>query len=152
MAFNKSKEHAKLTRSMSSNEVFTRADAFDLKNLDIQLEKKLSKVLIEEIGASFPSSKCKSEEWEIDVSKLDIRYVIAKGTYGTVFRGTYDGKDIAGNQLLLSLWKIVALVRCIWSKRVLYTCCPYQLLNRMVSYYPYQTCKGDLKCTMHTCY
>ncbi|XP_078160238.1 serine/threonine-protein kinase 52-like [Carex rostrata] len=95
MDLNKSKEHAKLTRSMSSNEVFTRADAFDLKNLDIQLEKKLSKVLIEEIGASFPSSKCKSEEWEIDVSKLDIRYVIAKGTYGTVFRGTYDRKDVA---------------------------------------------------------
>lgn len=101
MDSNKSEENANSRRSLSGKEIFTRADTFDLKNLDIQLEKKLSKVLIKELGASFSRSKQKHEEWEVDVSKLDIRYVIAKGTYGTVFRGTYDGKDVAGNQLYL---------------------------------------------------
>ncbi|XP_078163691.1 serine/threonine-protein kinase 52-like [Carex rostrata] len=95
MDLNKSGENVNLRRSMSGKGVFTRADTFNLKDLDIQLEKKLSKVLIKEISASFSRNKHKPEEWEIDVSKLDIRYVIAKGTYGTVFRGTYDGKDIA---------------------------------------------------------
>ncbi|PQQ16929.1 Serine/threonine-protein kinase STY8 [Prunus yedoensis var. nudiflora] len=37
----------------------------------------------------------KMEEWEIDLSKLDIRHVIAHGTYGTVYRGAYDGQDVA---------------------------------------------------------
>ncbi|KAJ3699965.1 hypothetical protein LUZ61_003670 [Rhynchospora tenuis] len=95
MDLNKSEENANLRRSMSGKSVFTKADSFDLKNLDIQLEKKLSKVLIKEIGASRSRNSYKHEEWEIDVSKLDIRYVIAKGTYGTVFRGTYDGQDVA---------------------------------------------------------
>ncbi|KAM0998872.1 hypothetical protein ACFX2I_005697 [Malus domestica] len=36
------------------------------------------------------------EEWEIDLAKLDIRHVIAHGTYGTVYRGAYDGQDVAG--------------------------------------------------------
>ncbi|KAF2314848.1 hypothetical protein GH714_036910 [Hevea brasiliensis] len=35
------------------------------------------------------------EAWEIDLSKLDIRHVIARGTYGTVYRGNYDGQDVA---------------------------------------------------------
>ncbi|KAJ0974093.1 hypothetical protein J5N97_016058 [Dioscorea zingiberensis] len=44
--------------------------------------------------ASTTSPKPK-EEWEIDLAKLDIRYVVAKGTYGTVYRGNYDGRDVA---------------------------------------------------------
>ncbi|CAN6556136.1 unnamed protein product [Malus baccata var. baccata] len=35
------------------------------------------------------------EEWEIDLAKLDIRNVIAHGTYGTVYRGAYDSQDVA---------------------------------------------------------
>lgn len=35
-------------------------------------------------------------EWEIDPSKLIIKSVIARGTFGTVHRGIYDGQDVAG--------------------------------------------------------
>jgi hypothetical protein len=103
MDSNKSEENANSRRSISGKGLFTRADTFNLKDLDAQLEKKLSKVLIKEMGASFSRKKHKAEEWEIDVSKLYIRYVIAKGTYGTVFRGSYDGKDVAGNQFFFSV-------------------------------------------------
>ncbi|XP_026384330.1 serine/threonine-protein kinase STY13-like isoform X2 [Papaver somniferum] len=36
-----------------------------------------------------------TEEWEIDLSKLRIKNVIANGTYGTVYKGVYDGQDVA---------------------------------------------------------
>uniref|UniRef100_A0A0D9Y045 non-specific serine/threonine protein kinase n=1 Tax=Leersia perrieri TaxID=77586 RepID=A0A0D9Y045_9ORYZ len=39
------------------------------------------------------------EEWEIDPSKLVIRYAIAQGTLGTVHRGVYDGQDVAVKML-----------------------------------------------------
>ncbi|XP_068649846.1 serine/threonine-protein kinase 54-like [Aristolochia californica] len=78
-------------RSLSNKELFVRADRIDWKSLDIQLDKHLSRIwsrnIIEE-----PRHK---EEWEIDLSKLEIRYVIAHGTYGTVYRGVYDGQDVA---------------------------------------------------------
>ncbi|CAN1320493.1 Serine/threonine-protein kinase STY13 [Linum perenne] len=35
------------------------------------------------------------QEWEIDPSKLIIKSVIARGTFGTVHRGIYDGLDVA---------------------------------------------------------
>ncbi|XP_010259112.1 PREDICTED: serine/threonine-protein kinase HT1-like [Nelumbo nucifera] len=76
--------------SMSSNDMFFRADKIDLKALDVQLEKHLSMVWSR--NKELPRTK---EEWEIDLSKLDIRNVIAHGTYGTVFRGVYDGQDVA---------------------------------------------------------
>ncbi|KAJ0237319.1 Protein kinase superfamily protein [Hirschfeldia incana] len=34
-------------------------------------------------------------EWEIDPSKLIVKSVIARGTFGTVHRGIYDGQDVA---------------------------------------------------------
>ncbi|KAL6208643.1 hypothetical protein ACLB2K_019590 [Fragaria x ananassa] len=71
-------------------ETFFRADQIDFKSWDIQLEKHLSKGWSREKEAHTPM-----EEWEIDLGKLDIRYVIAHGTYGTVYRGTYDGQDVA---------------------------------------------------------
>lgn len=77
--------------SISGKNMFLRADSIDLKSLDIQLEKKLSKVWMKDL-LSTPRPK---EEWEIDLSKLVIRYVIAQGTFGTVYRGTYDGQDVA---------------------------------------------------------
>ncbi|CAB4291658.1 unnamed protein product [Prunus armeniaca] len=71
-------------------EVFFRADKIDFKSWDIQLEKHLSR------GWARESEEHKQmEEWEIDLSKLDIRHVIAHGTYGTVYRGAYDGQDVA---------------------------------------------------------
>lgn len=73
--------------------MFVRADKIDLKSLDIQLEKKMSKVWTKDNRGSTQRPK---EEWEIDVSKLDVRYVLARGTYGTVYRGSYDGQEVAG--------------------------------------------------------
>ncbi|KAF8388094.1 hypothetical protein HHK36_026760 [Tetracentron sinense] len=76
--------------SISNKDVFFRADKIDLKSLDVQLEKHLSRVWSRDREAQKPK-----EEWEIDLSKLDIRNVIAHGTYGTVYRGVYDGQDVA---------------------------------------------------------
>lgn len=82
--------------SCVSKETFFRADQIDFKSWDIQLEKHLSKGWSREKEAHTPMA-----EWEIDLAKLDIRYVIAHGTYGSVYRGTYDGQDVAGNLIFL---------------------------------------------------
>ncbi|KAI4326701.1 hypothetical protein MLD38_031988 [Melastoma candidum] len=39
------------------------------------------------------------KEWEIDPAKLTVRSVIARGTFGTVHRGIYDGLDVAVKML-----------------------------------------------------
>lgn len=76
---------------LSSRDMYFRADKIDLKSLDVQLEKHLSRVWSRNVDAPKPK-----EVWEIDLAKLDIRYLIARGTYGTVYRGTYDNQDVAG--------------------------------------------------------
>lgn len=78
--------------SFKEKDMFFRADMIDLKSLDIQLEKQLSKVWIRQQSIAEKQVK---EEWEIDLSKLQIRYVVAQGTFGTVYRGFYDGQDVA---------------------------------------------------------
>jgi hypothetical protein len=97
---------------------FVRADQIDLKSLDEQLERHLNRVLTLEnknkrddddgdvvVTANptpTPSTtrtapfKKQRQEWEIDPSKLSIKTVIARGTFGTVHRGVYDGQDVAG--------------------------------------------------------
>lgn len=93
---------------------FVRADQIDLKSLDEQLERHLSRALTmekskkkDELGDYQSSSINTSNninnsnnnnarpEWEIDASKLIIKAVIARGTFGTVHRGIYDGLDVA---------------------------------------------------------
>lgn len=84
----------KRTGSLGSSD-YVRADKIDLTSLDIQLEQQLNK--------KWSKTNIKSQgpkaDWEIDLAKLEIRHVIAQGTYGTVYRGTYDGQQVAGNQL-----------------------------------------------------
>eukprot|EP00271_Cylindrocystis_brebissonii_P000376 TRINITY_DN1046_c0_g5_i1.p1 TRINITY_DN1046_c0_g5~~TRINITY_DN1046_c0_g5_i1.p1 ORF type:complete len:552 (-),score=106.14 TRINITY_DN1046_c0_g5_i1:235-1851(-) len=41
------------------------------------------------------SAKKPNYSWEIDPRKLTLKNFIASGTYGTVHRGVYDGKDVA---------------------------------------------------------
>ncbi|KAH7577581.1 hypothetical protein ACOSP7_001470 [Xanthoceras sorbifolium] len=77
--------------SGSNKEMYFRADKIDLKSWDVQLEKHLSRVWSRDRDVK-NSSK---EDWEIDLAKLDIRHELARGTYGTVYRGLYDGQDVA---------------------------------------------------------
>lgn len=79
--------------SAGKKDSYVRADKIDLESLDIQLEKQLAKTWEKHKGKSQQGPR---EDWEIDLAKLDIRHVIARGTYGTVYRGTYDGQDVAG--------------------------------------------------------
>ncbi|KAK6141358.1 hypothetical protein DH2020_024908 [Rehmannia glutinosa] len=70
--------------------VFLRADMIDFKTWDVQMEKHLGRAWSRDAEA-----RNKPEEWEIDLAKLDIKNVIAHGTYGTVYKGVYDGQDVA---------------------------------------------------------
>lgn len=91
----------------ANNDGFVRADQIDLKSLDEQLERHLSRAWTmekkREDGGSGTGEKEKvttpRQEWEIDPSKLIIKTVIARGTFGTVHRGIYDGQDVAGKLL-----------------------------------------------------
>ncbi|XP_015868278.3 serine/threonine-protein kinase STY13-like isoform X2 [Ziziphus jujuba] len=100
---------------------FVRADQIDLKSLDEQLERHMSRALTMEKSKklrdeqgntnnfltstastttttttmSFLTPKKQRQEWEIDPSKLIIKGVIARGTFATVHRGVYDGQDVA---------------------------------------------------------
>ncbi|KAJ0610357.1 putative dual-specificity kinase TKL-Pl-4 family [Helianthus annuus] len=79
--------------NMSNNkDSFLRADKIDFKSWDVQLDKHLSRVWSRD---KEKETNTKKEEWEIDLAKLDIRNVIAHGTYGTVYKGVYDGQDVA---------------------------------------------------------
>jgi hypothetical protein len=96
---------------------YVRADQIDLKSLDEQLQRHLSRACtmeknknkkdgdhegegdIEEtprLANNNNSPTIARQEWEIDPSKLIIKSVIARGTFGTVHRGIYDGQDVAG--------------------------------------------------------
>ncbi|KVH98206.1 Protein kinase, catalytic domain-containing protein [Cynara cardunculus var. scolymus] len=103
----------------NSNDGFVRADQIDLKSLDEQLERHLNRAWTMEknkkkqpefedsataasaASAVMPpskgtaTSKKERQEWEIDPSKLLIKGILARGTFGTVHRGVYDGIDVA---------------------------------------------------------
>ncbi|KZV23930.1 hypothetical protein F511_23291 [Dorcoceras hygrometricum] len=79
--------------SISSKDMIFRADKIDLKSLDVQLEKHLSRAWSRNIENQ--GNQRAKEVWEIDPLKLEIRYLVAQGTYGTVYRGTYNDQDVA---------------------------------------------------------
>ncbi|KAF3676731.1 hypothetical protein CQW23_10133 [Capsicum baccatum] len=81
---------------------FVRADRIDLKSLDEQLQRHLSRAWTMEKQKSNKGGESDKDReipikhaWEIDPSKLIIKTVIARGTFGTVHRGIYDGQDVA---------------------------------------------------------
>nr|KYP32642.1 Serine/threonine-protein kinase HT1 [Cajanus cajan] len=81
---------------------YVRADQIDLKSLDEQLQRHLSRAWTMEKNKEKEEDEVEGrstrsrQEWEIDPSKLIIKTVIARGTFGTVHRGIYDGQDVAG--------------------------------------------------------
>ena len=89
-------------RAGADNEMYVRADKIDFKNLDVQLEKTRSHVWLEHQRSqrsASPRPETPLLEWEIDLAKLDIQNQIAHGTFGVVYRGTYDGHDVAGTSV-----------------------------------------------------
>ncbi|XP_038716014.1 serine/threonine-protein kinase STY13 [Tripterygium wilfordii] len=82
---------------------YLRADQIDLKSLDEQLQRHLTRAWTMEKNKDKgegeaeqrPTNTATRQEWEIDPSKLVIKAVIAHGTFGTVHRGVYDGQDVA---------------------------------------------------------
>ncbi|RYR56720.1 hypothetical protein Ahy_A05g022407 isoform B [Arachis hypogaea] len=121
------KEQEQEQEMKEGNDGFVRADQIDLKTIDEQLERHLNKVLTieknkqkqggeeeeeqqqQDVVAVATATKLKSvvsssfkkqrQEWEIDPSNLIIKGVIARGTFGTVHRGVYDGQDVAVKML-----------------------------------------------------
>lgn len=87
---NGAKGQQKGGESSKQKEGFFRADQIDLKNLDAQLEKHLSRVWTMEKEAMRPK-----EEWEIDLKELVLKGKIAQGTFGAVYRGVFGGQDVA---------------------------------------------------------
>ncbi|KAK8630335.1 hypothetical protein V6N13_079133 [Hibiscus sabdariffa] len=97
-------------KSESGGGGYVRADQIDLKSLDEQLQRHLSRTWTMEknknmkeegeVGGSVEqlrsSNTVRRQEWEIDPSKLIIKSVIARGIFGTVHHGVYDGQDVAG--------------------------------------------------------
>ncbi|MBA0802101.1 hypothetical protein Gohar_012430, partial [Gossypium harknessii] len=112
-------------RSESGGGGYVRADQIDLKSLDEQLHRHHSRAWSLEnnrngkeeggfgIGGRVggPSNTVRRQEWEIDPSKLIIKSVIARGTFGTVHRGIYDGQDVAASVLLIFIATIPFMLR-----------------------------------------
>ncbi|KAL1536126.1 serine/threonine-protein kinase STY13-like [Salvia divinorum] len=82
-----SKESKGNRNNISSKDMIFRADKIDLKSLDLQLSKVWSK--------NFETQKKPREPWEIDPTKLQLLNLLAQGSYGTLYRATYDGQDVA---------------------------------------------------------
>ncbi|KAL4639110.1 hypothetical protein ACB092_03G194900 [Castanea dentata] len=76
---------------------FVRADMLeDIKRIDEQLQRHLNRVwAMQNLDKENKVSLTQKQDWEIDSTKLIIKQVIAHGAFGTVYRGLYDGQDVA---------------------------------------------------------
>lgn len=70
----------------------------DLRKMEEQLERHLDRVFsnqnnnkgCEELKVTI------KEEWELDATKLKVNNLIDEGAYGSVYKGVYDGQQVAG--------------------------------------------------------
>ena len=100
--------------AVERNTVLVRADMInDLKRLDEELSKHLSRVWMmkhkvhNNNGVETQVRIRVREDWEIDVSKLVVKEKIGRGTFGSIHRGFYDGKDVAGTSIYNYLLKFI---------------------------------------------
>jgi hypothetical protein len=129
---------------------YVRADQIDLKSLDEQLQRHLSRAWTVEKNKSKNdgdqgegegetqrltqnnnSTTITSHEWEIDPSKLIIKSVIARGTFGTVHRGIYDGQDVAGTFPCVCVYSYLYMCSLSYSSNAFLT--PPHLLLRYIN-------------------
>ncbi|KAF8044775.1 hypothetical protein N665_6897s0001, partial [Sinapis alba] len=73
---------------------YFRADTLDFSKWDLNMGQTSSSTTNLAVKSS-TSAKAPMHEWEIDLSKLDMKHVLAHGTYGTVYRGVYAGQQVA---------------------------------------------------------
>ncbi|KAE8806034.1 Serine/threonine-protein kinase HT1 [Hordeum vulgare] len=75
-------------------ETYIRADMIDLEELDLEKQREsIAKTLALEKQRQKDNHRPMAP-WEIDLAKLTVHRRIAPGTFGSVYRATYDGKDV----------------------------------------------------------
>lgn len=67
----------------------------DIKKMDEQLTEFIDRAWSINKNVKMEGEKVK-EDWEIDPCKLTVKETIAKGSFASVHKGTYDGQDVAG--------------------------------------------------------
>ncbi|KAJ4896469.1 Protein kinase superfamily protein [Raphanus sativus] len=73
---------------------YFRADTLDFSKWDLHMGQTSSSSSAA-VKSSTSTKASMMHEWEIDLSKLDMKHVLAHGTYGTVYRGVYAGQQVA---------------------------------------------------------
>ncbi|KAL9237644.1 hypothetical protein vseg_012168 [Gypsophila vaccaria] len=76
--------------NMKELDMMVPAEGIDWKDIDRQLDRKLNRVWCAASGGQRAK-----EEWEIDLSKLVMKHCVARGTFGSVYRGMYGDQDVA---------------------------------------------------------
>ncbi|XP_059306569.1 serine/threonine-protein kinase STY13-like [Lycium ferocissimum] len=99
----------------------TRAE-IDLKRMDEQLERQLDRMFSDHKGCE-ESKKVEvitnKEEWKLDPNKkLKVNNLIGQGAYGSVYKGLYDGKEVAVKILDMSNEKRRAVITKAFTQEV----------------------------------
>ncbi|KAK4721268.1 hypothetical protein R3W88_011501 [Solanum pinnatisectum] len=86
---------------MAKSRIITKTD---LKRMDEQLERHLDKLFSKGCDESKKLEVTKKQEWELDPTKLkvNVNNLIAEGAYGSVYKGVYNGQQVAVKILDLS--------------------------------------------------
>lgn len=89
------------SRSAGEGQQYFRADTLDFSKWDLHMGQSSTSAAVKPDATRAPAPAM--QEWEIDLSKLDMKHVLAHGTYGTVYRGVYAGQEVAGPSNLRAL-------------------------------------------------